>query len=314
MTLEAMIKKDGTKNNETLNAKQKRGLALAFFGVVVCLFLNWLLLHGEKDAARGTFGDMFGVVNALFTGLAFSGVVYTVMLQRNELKIQQDELKNSQIELETSKEEANKQNELRERQRFETTFFNMLNLQNEIVKNIQLGNVTGRKVFDEAYKELLSMIYKENAGKILGKSINTSSAIQVVPVGISNARELLKEKYYAGYYANYANKFNHYFRHLYHIYKYIYFSSLKNEDKKFYASLCRAQLSQNELFVIAFNLIAEGYGNPKFLYLEKEYKILKNFDNRTIQPAVYWNLIVDEIEKVSYPFKNREKPINRRIN
>ena len=34
---------------------------------------------------RGTFGDMFGAVNALFSGFALVGVVYAIILQQAEL-------------------------------------------------------------------------------------------------------------------------------------------------------------------------------------------------------------------------------------
>ncbi len=36
---------------------------------------------------RGTFGDMFGAVNALFSGLAFLGVIYALLLQHDELDL-----------------------------------------------------------------------------------------------------------------------------------------------------------------------------------------------------------------------------------
>lgn len=33
---------------------------------------------------RGLFGDMFGAVNALFSGLAFAGIVFTLIQQRKQ--------------------------------------------------------------------------------------------------------------------------------------------------------------------------------------------------------------------------------------
>jgi len=48
----------------------------------------------------GTFGDMFGVVNALFSGLAFGGVIYAIFLQRRELELQRQELEWTREELE----------------------------------------------------------------------------------------------------------------------------------------------------------------------------------------------------------------------
>jgi hypothetical protein len=41
---------------------------------------------------RGQFGDLFGAVNALFSGLAFAGLIYTALLQREELSLQRKEL------------------------------------------------------------------------------------------------------------------------------------------------------------------------------------------------------------------------------
>ncbi|MFT7109909.1 MAG: hypothetical protein ACI843_001576 [Psychrobacter glaciei] len=41
---------------------------------------------------RGTFGDMFGAVNALFSGLAFAGLICTLLIQKDELSEQRKEL------------------------------------------------------------------------------------------------------------------------------------------------------------------------------------------------------------------------------
>jgi hypothetical protein len=48
---------------------------------------------------RGQFGDLFGAVNAFFTGLAFAGVIYTIILQRKELEMQRKELQSSTEQL-----------------------------------------------------------------------------------------------------------------------------------------------------------------------------------------------------------------------
>ena len=33
---------------------------------------------------QGQFGDQFGAVNALFSGLAFAGLIFTIILQKKE--------------------------------------------------------------------------------------------------------------------------------------------------------------------------------------------------------------------------------------
>lgn len=53
----------------------------------------------ETWDVRGQFGDTFGAVNALFSGLAFAGLLYTVNLQRQELSLQRRELELTRIEL-----------------------------------------------------------------------------------------------------------------------------------------------------------------------------------------------------------------------
>ena len=48
---------------------------------------------------RGSFGDSFGAINSLFSGLAFAGIIYTILLQRKELSLQRKELTDTRKEL-----------------------------------------------------------------------------------------------------------------------------------------------------------------------------------------------------------------------
>lgn len=53
-------------------------------------------------AKSGVLGDSFGIINALFSGLAFSVLIVTVLLQREELKLQRQELEENRKELKRS--------------------------------------------------------------------------------------------------------------------------------------------------------------------------------------------------------------------
>ena len=55
-----------------------------------------------KPNTVGEFGDMFGAVNTLFSGLAFLGVIITVWMQSEELRLQRKELESTRAELERS--------------------------------------------------------------------------------------------------------------------------------------------------------------------------------------------------------------------
>lgn len=63
----------------------------------------------EPVAARGQFGDMFGLANALFSGLAFTGLLVSLAMQRRELSLQRKELAMQRDEVRKAREEAAKQ-------------------------------------------------------------------------------------------------------------------------------------------------------------------------------------------------------------
>jgi hypothetical protein len=70
-------------------------------GVLALWLISWWLVITFLDTSteQGQFGDMFGAVNALFSGLAFAGIVYTILLQRKELGLQRIELAATRAEL-----------------------------------------------------------------------------------------------------------------------------------------------------------------------------------------------------------------------
>jgi hypothetical protein len=87
-------------------SKDSKIILFAAIAVVVLWVCCWLLLKDE--ALRGTFGDMFGAVNALFSGFAFLGVTYAILLQRTELSLQREELTLTRQELAKSAEAQQK--------------------------------------------------------------------------------------------------------------------------------------------------------------------------------------------------------------
>jgi len=93
------------KNNKDKNKSTKKNYQTLFIIIliilVVGLWLGNLCLFINKDPMeRGTFGDMFGGVNSLFSGLAFLGIILTIFLQSKELSLQREELRFTRKELE----------------------------------------------------------------------------------------------------------------------------------------------------------------------------------------------------------------------
>src|SRR5215204_4186055 len=67
--------------------------AILVVALIQVIYKVWVFhAFPNKMATRGQFGDLFGAVNAFFTGLAFAGIVFTIFLQRRELTFQREEL------------------------------------------------------------------------------------------------------------------------------------------------------------------------------------------------------------------------------
>lgn len=226
-------------------------LWIAYWWFVVKSLVGWPI--------RGQFGDLFGGLNALFSGLAFAGLIYAIYLQRNELKLQRLELKQTRIELKGQKEQLKAQNETFLKQNFDSAFFQLLRFHNDLLSSIDLVLsvkrqiiVTGRDCFKNFHK-MFGSHYIANADKKTGhERVNTS---------------------YMNFYKNHQSDLGHYFRNLYNIIKFIENSS--TEDKQMYANLVRAQLSSYEHALLFYNGLSD-LGCEKFKPLIEKYALLKN--------------------------------------
>lgn len=88
-----------------------KGLFL-LFAVVIFIQVSLaiaIFLYIPDTTKRGTFGDMFGGINTLFSGLAFAGVIYAIILQSKELSLQREELKLTRGELKKSAQAQSEQ-------------------------------------------------------------------------------------------------------------------------------------------------------------------------------------------------------------
>lgn len=73
---------------------RKNLFAILTLGVIVLWLLSGvlILIFLDEWSDRGTFGDLFGSINALFSGLAFAALIYTIVLQREEIKTNREEI------------------------------------------------------------------------------------------------------------------------------------------------------------------------------------------------------------------------------
>lgn len=95
-----------------------------FFVVFVISSWLWLPFWVEYFTGRslsktgdvGTLGDMYGLINALFTGLSIIALVVTILIQQNEIV---------------------QSRRLARHERFESTFFKYIDLRNDLFKALE---------------------------------------------------------------------------------------------------------------------------------------------------------------------------------
>jgi hypothetical protein len=258
------------------------------FVIIVLWGLNLWLLLPLTD--RGSYGDMFGAVNALISGFAFVMLIYTAWMQREELALQREELVATREELKGQKEQLEQQTKTFELQRFENSFFSLLKAQSDIVNAMEVidtnsRNIKSRGCFYVWYQKFYKF-YTDSKHIGFGQETND----------INNAMTV-----YLNVYKKNQNELGHYFRHLYHVIKFINESSIPDKEKKRYASLVRAQLSAYEHVFLFFNGLSI-YGIEKFKPLIEIYQLLENMPKDLVLNKNYLKLYSpsaygDDVEK-----------------
>lgn len=131
--------------NHRITTSKRKWTVGALSGVA----LFWLLscvsffLINQTPAVKGQFGDSFGAVNTLFSGLAFVGVIWAIMKQQEELELHRDDLQNTQ-------EEMKEQRGVMQKEVFERSFFQLQQLLNEQYNQIEYLNHRGKDALYQA--------------------------------------------------------------------------------------------------------------------------------------------------------------------
>lgn len=267
-------------------------------------FVTAVPASDTSAATRGQFGDQFGAVNALFSGLAFAGIIFTILLQRSDL-------------IETRKAMSH--------ERFDTTFFELLKLHMSITEKVETVGGRGRDAFIAFHEMLkgkdpdfyvflaLSKLGRDQVRQIIdSRQANKTNYPELNDADINNIQTALERgvrtlenfldndlvmherKIIDAYKAaaeNNIDDFAHYFRNLYNVLKFIDQSDqISQFEKVRYSRFVRSQLSEMELIVLFYNSISDiklsgrerlELGFPKMAKLLVKYEVLQNMNPRS---------------------------------
>lgn len=217
------------------------------FSIVVLLWIAsypivYFLFSSGKVDQSGQFGDAFGAINALFSGLAFAGIILTILLQRKELELQRPELKATRKEFKT-------QNIALKRQRFESTFFNMLSIHFSIVQSTSANTFVGLNAIDWFVTFYAQQINAKDLPKY-------------------NEDDYFKRhmELYQNIFASFNSSFSAYLQSIVAIYQSINGYSSKEEVRIRYYDILRSYISQQErTFLFYYILFSESTSTSKTL-------------------------------------------------
>ncbi len=250
--------------------------AVIWIGIFTCACWVINLYYGlSLDVnRRGIFGDMFGAVNALFSGFAFIGVVYAVVLQRKELSISRAEIANSKEIFEQQSFQLQKQNDKTDRQNFESTFFHLVSMLISTAESVYIK----RNDLNGPVE-----IHGANAFDVLKKKLD----IAVLPGGavgrIDEIPELISSV--LGDSFGYVERW---FMSLEGILRYVDNSGI--EGKQFYVDTLMLTMVKSQIFV-SFYMGASVVGMDEFRCIARRYnifsQILHGDDHKEIFDSKY---------------------------
>jgi hypothetical protein len=233
-----------------------------FCSIITFVWFYWPdIIHAQfPDWKTQELGDKFGGLTTLFTGLAFAGLVFTILLQKVQIKDAEEE---------------------QFQQRFDATFFQLLNNINQIIESIEIRDTKTEhirknrlalykmfEIFDEDYLQNQGVSHLDGKDKVVAA--------------------------YSEFYSYWDTNLGHYYRVYYYIFKFVDKSQLQNSEKRKYANILRAQFSSEQLLLLFYNcFVREGFG---FKYYVNKYTLFKHLPKGQIRDQS----LLDYYDKSAY--------------
>lgn len=260
--------KEEKKENELFAYKHK-WIILVIVTIMMCIVWYFLPNYLQSiipdaidkngsnaaPAERGQYGDMYGVITSLFSGLTIAGLIFTIIQQQEALRKQaqeleltkealinqQQEIKDNRAEIIQNREEIKLQHKTVKYQRFDNTFFNLLNL------HISIAD----KIYEKDYTIFTNLV-----------SSSTMTAIRENRPIVGN---------YASYSIESKKRFLSVIISFESIIDYIYDLKTKEKNIKKYLKLFFTQIPLEQKKVLYFHLNLRGLEPPHF---DEYYELL----------------------------------------
>ena len=264
-------------------------LYLLFF--VAYGFLVFFAFRDQKLelTQAGLFGEMFGAINAFFTGLAFLAVAVSIGFQLKE---------------------SGESKRIQRNYQFENTFFSLLSILHEVIQSSkQLVRTEGETItiqgahyfhrvfasFKEQHTQKVSpranQLFQDYKTAQISKGIRPEEILQNYSADLDELLPILT-KAYEEFYQEHDAYLGHYFRFLYNIIKFVIESfPVEPEMQTRYIGLIQAQMSNDELGLLFYNCLSihgmNTSGIPQFKEWLDGFNFFENIDGRLVFDIAY---------------------------
>jgi hypothetical protein len=271
----------GIEKDPTIDRAVGAAWKLVLFGFVVAgvgIIKAGFSKEGLSLAGLSELGSYLqGTVASLWTLAGLLFIYATFLAQREQMARQEIELANQrkqfeaeraeqQQQIQAQRQQFEKQQKSIERQNFESSFFQLLNLQNQITNGLReispfahVETLEGKNCFERWRNPLWENLSNQKLLPDKGELQRCQAAYEI----FHKAKQ-----------ASVA----HYFRNLYHVLNFVANSEI--EPKRQYTNLVRAQLSSFELILLFYNGLS-AYGERIKPLIEK-FGMLEHLDKRLL--------------------------------
>lgn len=261
----------GNKESQSLNKVLFKVLSFAVLSAGLLLIVNLVLITFTERG--GVFGDFLGgVLNPILTFFTLFGLIATIVIQRQELRLARHEYEKTADALST--------------QAIETTFFNILDLHHKIVDNLKvdLEDLSYRSEAEKALKGITASFINSQLGvsgsskksKVEGRAV-FEEILAFLSIEAKTPDEALER--YKNIQKHHNHILGHYFRNLYQALKIIdgyEENKLTYGEKRKYSGILRAQLSTKELALLFVNCLEGVSDSGQFKNLLIEFQMLEH--------------------------------------
>jgi hypothetical protein len=208
------------------------------------LIAQWWIGASTLEHA-GQWGDSFGAFNALFGALGFAAVLTTLLVQSRALQLQQQDM---------------------HRQRFESSFFELLNLMRTVRAEIRFRHST------EYPEDRPKMQQGKDA--VIGAVRELRFWIEMQGGSAAIDEGMLVQRYETYVHKPFESDFGPYFRLIYTMLDRLRSDDLLNEaEKARYGNILRSQLPSHEIFLLGVNGLSPVSKDLRDLIVE--FRMLK---------------------------------------